>query len=96
VSVYVPGEAVIVWLEVSVVFCPFGSVTVTLANAPVGKSEIVMDSAVGVATAIDAFPDFVVSCVDVAVMVAVPAAEGVNTPAEVIVPSVAAHVTVEL
>jgi hypothetical protein len=33
------------------------------------------------------------SSVDVAVMVAVPAAEGVNTPVEVIVPSVADQVT---
>ena len=41
-------------------------------------------------------PDLVVSCVDVAVMVAVPAPLGVNTPPEVIVPPVADHVTVEL
>jgi hypothetical protein len=43
-----------------------------------------------------ALPDFVVSWVEIAVMVAVPVAEGVNTPAEVIVPSVAVHVTPEL
>jgi hypothetical protein len=71
-------------------------VTVTLANAPVGRSETVTTRAVWVAIDIDVPPDFVVSCVDVAVTVAVPVAEGVNTPAEVIVPSVADQVTPEL
>jgi hypothetical protein len=41
-------------------------------------------------------PDFEVSCVEVAVMVAVPVAAGVNTPEDVIVPSDAAQVTAEL
>ena len=41
-------------------------------------------------------PDFVVSCVDVAVIIAVPADVGLNTPEDVIVPSVAAQATVEL
>jgi hypothetical protein len=41
-------------------------------------------------------PDFVLSCVDVAVIVAVPVAVGVNTPEDVIVPSVALQVTAEL
>ena len=41
-------------------------------------------------------PDLVVSCVEVAVMVAVPVPLGVNTPAEVIVPPVADQVTAEL
>jgi hypothetical protein len=41
-------------------------------------------------------PDFVVSCVDVAVIVTVPATVGVNTPEDMIVPSVAAQVTAEL
>ena len=41
-------------------------------------------------------PDFEVSCVEVAVMVAVPVPEGVNTPEDVIVPSVAPQVTAEL
>ena len=36
------------------------------------------------------------SCVEVAVMVAVPVPEGVNTPEDVIVPSVAPQVTAEL
>ena len=40
-------------------------------------------------------PDFVVSCVDVAVIVAVPAADGVNTPEEEIEPPVAVQVTAE-
>jgi hypothetical protein len=53
-------------------------------------------STVGVATAIDVLPDFVVSCAEVAVMVAVPEAAGVKTPEDVIVPSVAAQVTAEL
>ena len=47
-------------------------------------------------TVIDALPDFVLSCVDVAVIVAVPVAVGVNTPEDVIVPSVALQVTAEL
>ena len=47
-------------------------------------------------TTIDAVPDFVVSCVDVAVIVTVPATVGVNTPEDMIVPSVAAQVTAEL
>jgi hypothetical protein len=50
----------------------------------------------GLPTTIDAVPDFVASSVDVAVIVAVPAAVGVNTPEDVIVPSVAPHVTAEL
>lgn len=50
----------------------------------------------GTATATDVVPDFVESCVDVAAMVAVPDAAGVNTPAELIVPSVADHVTAVL
>ena len=41
-------------------------------------------------------PDMVVSCVDVAVIVAVPAPLGVNTPPEVMAPPVADHVTAEL
>ena len=51
---------------------------------------------VGLPTTIDAVPDFVVSCVDVAVIVTVPATVGVNTPEDMIVPSVAPHVTAEL
>ena len=41
-------------------------------------------------------PDIVVSCEDVATIVAVPVDEGVNTPEDVIVPSVAVQVTEEL
>jgi hypothetical protein len=41
-------------------------------------------------------PDFVESCDDFAVIVAVPKFAGVNTPEEVMVPSDAAHVTAEL
>jgi len=48
------------------------------------------------ATKIDAVPDLVVSCVDVAVTTAVPVPAGVNTPEDVIVPSVAAQLTAEL
>jgi hypothetical protein len=50
----------------------------------------------GTFTVTVADPDLVESSVDVAVMVAVPAAEGVNTPDDVVVPSVADHVTPEL
>ena len=69
---------------------------VTLPAVPVGKSEMVIDSAVEVATATEVVPDFVVSCVEVAVIVAVPEVVGVNAPDEVIEPSVVAQVTVEL
>jgi hypothetical protein len=52
--------------------------------------------AVALPTATDAVPDFEVSCVEVAVMVAVPVPAGVNTPEVVIAPSDAAQVTAEL
>jgi hypothetical protein len=57
---------------------------------------MVMVSAVGVATTTDAVPNLVESCVEVALMLEDPAAEGVKTPAEVIVPPVADQVTTEL
>ena len=41
-------------------------------------------------------PDFVESCDEVAVITAVPKFAGVNTPEEVMVPSVAPQVTAEL
>ena len=50
----------------------------------------------GLPTVIDAVPDFEVFSVDVAVIVTVPAAVGVNTPEDAIVPSDAAQVTAEL
>ena len=54
----------------------------------------VMVSATETTTLVE--PDLVVSCVEVAVMVAVPVPLGVNTPAGVIVPPVADQVTAEL
>jgi hypothetical protein len=48
------------------------------------------------ATVTDVDPDLVASSVEVAVMVAVPAPEGVKTPDELMVPPVAAQVTAEL
>jgi hypothetical protein len=51
---------------------------------------------VALPTATDVVPDFVVSCVEVAVITAVPVDVGVNTPEDVIVPSVAPQVTAEL
>ena len=51
---------------------------------------------VALPTATDAVPDFVLSCVEVAVITAVPTPAGVNTPEELIVPSVAPQVTTEL
>jgi hypothetical protein len=65
-----------------------------------GEHETVTDVMVGVivvaetTTLLD--PDLVVSCVEVAVMIAVPVPLGVKTPADVIVPPVADHVTAEL
>jgi hypothetical protein len=65
----------------------------------VGKHETVtavMVDPIAAETTTLAEPDFVVSCVEVAVMVAVPVPLGVNTPAEVIVPPVADQVTAVL
>jgi len=64
----------------------------------VGEHETLTDVIVGdtVVTVTVAEPDLVESSVEVAVMLAVPVAEGVKTPAEVIVPPVAVHVTPEL
>jgi len=65
-----------------------------------GEHETVTDVMVGVVVAAETTtlldPDFVVSCVEVAVIVAVPVPPGVKTPADVIVPPVADHVTAEL
>jgi hypothetical protein len=54
-------------------------------------TEVIVDVAVTVTLVV---PNLVVS--SVAVMVTVPVAEGVNTPAEVIAPTVVDHVTPEL
>jgi hypothetical protein len=51
---------------------------------------------VALPTATDTVPDFVLSCVEVAVIIAVPTPAGVNTPEDVIVPSDAAQETAEL
>jgi len=47
-------------------------------------------------TLIEPVPDFVESCDEVAVTTAVPKLDGVNTPEDVMVPSVACQVTTEL
>jgi hypothetical protein len=57
---------------------------------------MVIASAVWGATVTVATPDLVVSSADVAVIAAVPEVDGVNTPEEVIAPSVAVQVTAEL
>lgn len=63
----------------------------------VGEQAIETEVMVGgAATVTFALPDLVESCVEVAVMVAVPVPLGVKTPDEVIAPSVAAQVTAEL
>jgi hypothetical protein len=56
-------------------------------------TEVIVEGAVTVTVA---EPDLVKSSVDVAVIATVPVAEGVNTPADVIVPYVADQVTPEL
>ncbi len=75
---------------------PFGSVTVTLAGVPAGRSEMVIPRMVGVVTVIGEDPNLPGSCVEVAVAVALPELAGVKMPVEVIVPPVAVHVTAEL
>ena len=64
----------------------------------VGEHETLTEVIVGgtAVTVTVVIPDLVESWVEVAVTVAVPVAEGINTPAEVIVPPVAVHVTAEL
>jgi 2-keto-3-deoxy-6-phosphogluconate aldolase len=57
-------------------------------------TEVMVEGTVVIVTL--ALPNFVESWVEVAVMFAVPVLEGVNTPAEVIVPPVAVQATVEL
>ena len=60
------------------------------------ETEVIVDGAVTVTVAL---PDLVESCVDVAVMVAVPVPAGVKTPALLTVPMLAGltdHVTDEL
>ena len=73
------AEQVAVWSVVIVV-----GKTVTLTEVMVTGTAV---------TVTLAKPDLVVSSVDVAVIFADPMAEGVNTPAELIVPPVAVHVT---
>ena len=66
------------------------------AGEQVTETEVIVD---GVVTVTAALPDLVESCVDVAVMVAVPVLEAVNTPALLTVPmlvGLADHVTDEL
>jgi hypothetical protein len=57
------------------------------------ETEVIV---LGTVTVTAAEPDFVLSCVEVAVIFAVPAAAGVNAPEDVMAPSVAAQVTVGL
>ena len=58
------------------------------------ETAVMVDAAADTATLLD--PDLVASCVDVALMVAVPVPLGLNTPAAVITPPVADQVTAEL
>ena len=59
-------------------------------GAQAAETEVIVGGTVTVTVAV---PDLLVSQVEVAVMNAVPAPEGANTPAEVIVPPCADHVT---
>ena len=57
------------------------------------ETEVIVGATVTVTVA---EPDLVESSVEVAVMLAVPVPDGVNTPADVIAPPVAVHVPPEL
>jgi hypothetical protein len=57
-------------------------------------TEVIAGVAVDTTTLVE--PDLVESCVEVAVMLAVPVPLGVNSPAVVMLPPVADHVTAEL
>jgi hypothetical protein len=65
-----------------------------------GESVVMVGTGLlGTATATEAVPDFVVSCVEIAEMVAVPAPAGVKTPAPLTAPMLVGltdHVTEEL
>ena len=72
-------------------------VDVCVVRIELGEQITETDVIEGDALAVtEADPDLVASCVEVAVMVAGPAAAGVKTPAELIVPPVAPQVTAEL
>ena len=60
----------------------------------VAETEVIVGG--GTITVITAAPDLVASCKEVALQLAVPAAAGVNTPADVMVPLVADQLTAEL
>jgi len=63
------------------------------AGEHVGETEVIVARMITVTVA---EPDFVGSWVDVAVTIGVPAAEGVNIPADVIAPPIADQVTAVL
>lgn len=83
-------------LPETLVWAPFGSVTSTEADVAAGRSVIVRDKIAGATTATFADPLLATSCVEVAVMTAVPTADGVNKPLEVTMPFVEDQVTDEL
>lgn len=62
----------------------------------VGVPELMPWPGAAVVVMMDALADCVLSCVDVAVQLPVPAADGVNTPDVVMVPPIAVHVTAVL
>jgi len=68
---------------------------VMLDGLAVTETEVTVT---GTVTAMGAEPETFVypACVELAIQLAVPAPDGVKTPAEVIVPPVAVHVTAEL
>jgi hypothetical protein len=95
----VPPVAVQVtaWLKAPVPRTVAEQVDVPVVRIEAGLQITVTDVMVtGTVTVTVAELDLVESCVDVAVIVAVPAAEGVKRPAGVIVPSVADQLTAEL
>jgi hypothetical protein len=73
----------------------FGAI---VEGAQATETEVIVEGVVDVdCTAIEAVPDFVASCVLVAVTVTLPAEAGaVNRPLELTVPPLVDHVTVEL
>ena len=63
----------------------------------VAATEVIVGGGGGGCTVTEAFPDFVVSCTLVAVMVTAPAVAGaVKSPVELIEPAATDHVTAEL
>lgn len=88
----------VVPVEVNVIVCVADVFRFTVPKAMVVAFtlKVAVPEEAAAVVMMDALADCVLSCVDVAVQLPVPAANGVNTPDTVMVPPVAVHVTAVL